>query len=76
VTFCASNTEMSMPEPGLPHVPILSEEWWSIVGLTLNEASRRDLDIWFQVCPGYATSGGPWIKPEHSMQKLVWCEVA
>lgn len=75
VSYCSSNTEMSKPKPGLPVVPILANEWWSIVAFQLNEASRRNLDLWFQVCPGYATSGGPWITPEHSMQKLVWSEI-
>ncbi len=75
VSYCSSNTGMSDPKPGLPFVPILSDEWWKIMGFQLVEASRRNLDLWFQVCPGYATSGGPWITPEHSMQKLVWSAV-
>ena len=45
------------------------------MGFQLDEAAKRNLDLWFQDCPGYATSGGPWITPEHSMQKLVWSEV-
>jgi hypothetical protein len=76
VSYCSSRTKLSNPQPGLPFVPILSKEWWDIMGFQLKEASARDLDLWFQACPGYATSGGPWITPETSMQKLVWSETA
>ncbi len=76
VSFCSSRTKLSNPQPGLPFVPILSKEWWGLMGFQLKEASARNLDLWFQACPGYATSGGPWITPELSMQKLVWSETA
>jgi len=76
VSFCSSRTKMSTPKPGLPVVPILSKDWWSLIGFQLGQASKRDLDLWFQACPGYATSGGPWISPALSMQKIVWSEVS
>ncbi len=76
VSFCSSRTKIGMPKPGLPLAPILSKDWWNLVGFQLEEASRRDLGLWFQACPGYATSGGPWITPALSMQKVVWSEVS
>jgi len=75
VSFCSSRTRISEAKAGAPHVPILSKNWWDIIHFKLGEASKRDLDLWFQASPGYATSGGPWIQPEHSMQKVVWKEV-
>jgi hypothetical protein len=74
VSYCTSNSGMSKPVAGLPVIPILSDAWWDLVTFQISEANRRDLDLWFQLCPGYATSGGPWITPELSMQKLVWRE--
>jgi hypothetical protein len=76
VSYCASDRKSSPPQPGMPYVPILSNAWWELVNVQLAEASSRNLDLWFQACPGYATSGGPWITPEQSMQKLVWSTVA
>ena len=76
VSFCAGDPKLAPPKPGPAYVPILSKEWWEIIKFQLAEASDKKLDLWFQVCPGYATSGGPWITPEHSMQKLVWSTVA
>ena len=75
VSFCSSRTKLSERRAGSTQVPILSNDWWDIMRYQLDEAAKRDLDLWFQASPGYATSGGPWIKPEHSMQKVVWKEV-
>jgi hypothetical protein len=76
VSYCSSTSGMSKPVPGSPFVPMLSKEWWDNMDYTLNQAADRDLDLWFQLCPGYATSGGPWITPELSMQKLVWSQAS
>ena len=27
-------------------------------------------------CVGYSATGGPWVTPEKSMQKLVWTETS
>lgn len=75
VSYCSSRTTLSERKPGSPQVPILSNDWWDLMRYQLTEADKRDLDMWFQASPGYATSGGPWIEPENSMQKLVWKEV-
>lgn len=74
VSYCSSRSGMSQPMPGSPFVPMFSPAWWENMDFTLKEAAERDLDLWFQLCPGYATSGGPWITPELSMQKLVWSQ--
>ncbi len=72
VSYCSSRSKLVDPKPGMPVVPMLSDAWWKMVGFQLDEAKKNDLSLWFQVCPGYATAGGPWITPEHSMQKLIW----
>ncbi len=74
VSYCSSTSGISKPLPGSPFVPMLSDPWWDNMDFKLKQAADRDLDLWFQLCPGYATSGGPWITPEHSMQKVVWSE--
>src|SRR5262245_56658920 len=40
------------------------------------EAARLGLALGFHNCPGWSSSGGPWVPPEHSMQKLVWSEAS
>ncbi len=75
VSYCSSKDRPTPPQAGMPYVPILSKEWWEMLRFNLDESAKRNLELWFQACPGYATSGGPWITPEHSMQKVVWSEV-
>jgi hypothetical protein len=72
VSYCDTSRSSRPPQPGLPYVPIVSQPWWDLMQFQLKAASDRGLDLWFQASPGYATSGGPWITPELSMQKLVW----
>ena len=55
-------------------VKFQSREWWDLMKFTAQEAERLGLDFGFHNCPGWASSGGPWITPELSMQKLVWSE--
>lgn len=50
----------------------LSPQWWAMVRHALTEAKRFNIKLAFHVSDGFALAGGPWIKPEASMQKLVW----
>ena len=52
----------------------LSPLWWDLVLHAMNEADRLGLDIGMHASDGFALAGGPWIKPEMSMQKIVWTE--
>src|SRR5581483_8698029 len=38
------------------------------------EANRLGLEFAMHNCPGWSSSGGPWITPELSMQTLTWSE--
>ena len=52
------------------HVECLSPEWEDLVSHTAEEAHRLGLRFSLQTCPGWAMSGGPWIKPEQAMRHL------
>ncbi|WP_258105425.1 glycosyl hydrolase [Marinoscillum sp. MHG1-6] len=52
----------------------LSPEWWGMVEHAIKEAGRLGLELGIHASDGFAVAGGPWIKPEQSMQKLVWSE--
>ena len=41
---------------------------------TIDESSRLGLSFRMQNCLGFSTNGGPWIKPDEAMQKLVWTD--
>ncbi len=53
-------------------VKFFSPEWIEMFRWALSEADRLGLTIGITTIDGFATSGGPWIKPEDSMKKYVW----
>ena len=60
------------PWPGVtPQIACLSPSWDGMIRHTADECRRLGLSFTMQNCPGWAMSGGPWIKPENSMRHLV-----
>ena len=55
-------------------VEVLSPEWRELKMHALREAKRVGVDIYFFNGPGWSQSGGPWIKPEQSMRRVIWKE--
>ena len=53
-------------------IACLSEHWDAAVKHTAEEAKRLGLRFTMQNCPGWAMSGGPWIKPENAMRTIVY----
>ena len=52
----------------------LSANFWRMVDCALVQADSLGLGMGIHVCDGFALAGGPWIKPEESMQKIVFCD--
>jgi hypothetical protein len=63
-------------DQGAPAGPIkfASPEWRDLFKFMLSEASRLGLQVNMTNDAGWCGSGGPWITPELSMQKVVWTE--
>ncbi len=55
-------------------VKFMGEQWWQLTGHAIAEADRLGLEIDLSNCAGWSSSGGPWITPELSMQKVVSTE--
>ena len=51
-------------------VKTLSPEWYELVQHAVRESDRLGLKLGLHNCPGYTSSGGPWVTPEHSMQSV------
>jgi len=58
---------------GVPRGPVdfLSEKWLTLFAHTVKEAKRLGIEITLGIGPGWTGSGGPWVRPEQSMQHLV-----
>lgn len=53
-------------------VECLTPKWEELVRHTASEAHRLGMRFSLQTCPGWAMSGGPWIKPEQAMRHLAF----
>ena len=53
-------------------IACLSENWDAAVRHTAEECKRLGLRFTMQNCPGWAMSGGPWIKPENAMRTIIY----
>ncbi|HJZ79041.1 MAG TPA: glycosyl hydrolase, partial [Pyrinomonadaceae bacterium] len=61
---------------GIPKgaVATLSDEWVRLVRHAASEANRLGISFTMHNCPGWSSSGGPWVTPDRAMQQLVWSE--
>jgi hypothetical protein len=49
-------------------------EWYAAVRHAAAEADRIGLEMTIFSSPGWSETGGPWVRPEQAMKKLVWSE--
>jgi len=58
---------------GVPRGPVdfMSEQWQDLFVHAVRQAERLGIEITLGSGPGWAGSGGPWVKPAQSMQHLV-----
>jgi hypothetical protein len=63
-------------DQGAPTGPasFMGRQWRELFKHAVAEARRLGLEVNMNDDAGWNGSGGPWIKPEQSMQKIVWTE--
>lgn len=52
----------------------MTPEWKDAFRFTTRLADSLGLEMAIAGSPGWSESGGPWVKPEEAMKKLVWSE--
>jgi hypothetical protein len=65
--------EVALSVPPGP-VEFFSAEWRALFAHAVTEAGRLGLQVSMNSAPGWTGSGGPWVTPEQSMQKVVASE--
>ena len=50
-------------------------EWLAAVRLAATEAERLGLEMTIFSSAGWSETGGPWVRPDQAMKKLVWSEI-
>lgn len=56
-------------------LPYMSPEWKDCFSHAVCMADSLDMEVAIASCPGWSNTGGPWVKPEQAMKKLVWREI-
>jgi len=66
--------DMGAPQVVERRVNALSEEWKEALHWAASEADRLGLEFAMAAAPGWSETGGPWVRPEQGMKKLVWAQ--
>jgi hypothetical protein len=76
--FMLADVNSSGPSRQLvePKTPFGTPEWFDAVRFAASEADRLGLEMSIFSSPGWSETGGPWVKPEQAMKKLVWSETS
>ena len=53
----------------------MTPEWKDAFRYAAGLADRLGLEMAIASSPGWSETGGPWVKPEQAMKKLVWSEL-
>jgi hypothetical protein len=68
------DAEMMTPQLVPKRLPYMSPEWADAFRFAAQEAERHGLEFGIAASPGWSETGGPWVRPEDGMKKLVWNE--
>ena len=71
------NFDANMTTPQIvPHrLVYMTPEWKDAFRFAVTEADRLGLELAIAASPGWSETGGPWVKPEDGLKKLVWSEI-
>ena len=63
------------PAPKITNrVAYLTDDWRRLFRFSVEHARDLGMEFTIAASPGWSESGGPWVKPEQAMKKLVWSE--
>ncbi len=65
---------MMTPQIVEKRLAYMTPEWIEVFKLTAKLADSLHLEMAIAGSPGWSVSGGPWVKSEDGMKKLVWSE--
>ena len=65
---------LSTPQAVSNRLVWMTPEWKDAFRHAANEADRLGLEMSMAASGGWSESGGPWVKPEEAMKKVVWSE--
>lgn len=66
---------MTTPQVVEKRLTYMSPEWKDAFRYAVTLADSLGMEVATASCPGWSNTGGPWVKPEQGMKKLVWREM-
>lgn len=69
------DAELMTPKVVDLRLAYMSPEWKEAFRYAAGLADRLQLEMAIASSPGWSETGGPWVKPEQAMKKLVWSEL-
>ncbi|WP_340113249.1 glycosyl hydrolase [Maribellus mangrovi] len=66
---------MTTPKIVDERLVFMTPKWKDAFLFTTELADSLNLEMAIAGSPGWSESGGPWVKPEEAMKKVVWCEL-
>ncbi|MGW8317256.1 MAG: glycosyl hydrolase [Bacteroidales bacterium] len=66
---------MTTPQVVEKRLVFMTPEWKDAFRFTTELADSLGLEMAIAGSPGWSESGGPWVKPEEAMKKVVWSEL-
>jgi hypothetical protein len=68
------DAEMMTPQVVATRLPYMSPAWRDAFRFAVGQAARHKLEFGIAASAGWSETGGPWVRPEDGMKKLVWSE--
>lgn len=70
----AFDANLASPQIVKQRLVYMTPEWKAAFRTAAQEADRLGLELTIASSPGWSETGGPWVKPQDGMKKLVWSE--
>lgn len=75
VGFHNFDAGLETPQVVEHRIPYMTAEWKDAFRYMLGVADSLGMEVTIASSPGWSETGGPWVKDENGMKKLVWREV-
>lgn len=66
------DASLETPEVVKPKVVYMTEPWKDCFKTAVSIADSLGMEVAMMATPGWSNTGGPWVKPQDAMKKLVW----
>lgn len=68
------DANLATPQIVANRLVYMTPEWKDAFRFATTRASEQGLELAIAASPGWSETGGPWVRPEEGVKKLVWSE--